>query len=99
MGAEYKHYSEDYPEVQLILQQTEDQKRKKAAKRAGKSNKFTRELGDIEDKNEPEFDPQSGKLGHKYQKEVEKTSGNLKIKADKKKKKDESMKKTLKTLS
>lgn len=64
-GSQYKHYSEDYPEVQLILQQTELQKHKKGNKTIA-YKKFTRELGDFKPadtlENE-EFDPFSGKVG------------------------------------
>lgn len=98
MKEEYKHYSEDYPEVQLILQQTEQQRKTKEAKSSVSNKKFTRELGDSEDTKVIEFDPYSGKLGPKYDKQIIRTRGNLKIKADNKKKNTEKKFRKFKTL-
>ena len=72
-GDQYKHYSEDYPEVQLLLQQTEIQKQKKGNKQ-GAYKRFERKLGDFEPLTrieDQDFDPFGGKVGDNNEPKVQ----------------------------
>lgn len=64
----YKHYSEDYPEVQLILQQTEHQAKMKIQKRMAhlKLRGYSEKLGDTSyllGERSNSFSPYTGKIG------------------------------------
>lgn len=98
MGKDYKHYSEDYPEIQLLLQQTEQQRKEKESKKSAKINKNIRELGDFEEKSENEYDPYEGKQGKVYTQQIIRRKGVKFEKAKEKKDKDVYIKKKFKTL-
>ena len=67
LADKYKHYSEDYPETQLILQQTELQKQLKEQKNINriKFSSFSKDFEDtsVLEKNPYEFNPYGGKQG------------------------------------
>jgi ribosomal protein L28 len=76
---QYKHYSEDYPEVQLILQRTEQQKSREVEVDQLSLKTYSQTLGSTNNLEKPDnqFDSYSGKVGRKYEFELENPKGNV----------------------
>lgn len=91
LGENYKHYSEDYPEVQLMLQQTQIKKQKKIMQKADNSNRYIRDLGELVDKDDT-FDPYKGSLGNAYDREIPKNKGIKLVKKEEKAERDKHQK-------
>jgi hypothetical protein len=67
LGEKYKHFSEDYPEVQLILQQTEQEKMKKSKFISKMYQEYPYDMGTFnEDDAAKSFDPFKQKSGQFY---------------------------------
>ncbi len=89
LGEKYKHYSEDYPEVQLILQQTEQDKMKKNKVLAKMYKEYNFELGDVTEQIN-KYDPFKQKSGKEY--DIKKKPRTLKEERERAKKKDVTLK-------
>jgi hypothetical protein len=68
LGDQYKHFSEDFPEVQLILQQTEEDKYKKTRSMGKLYKEYSYEFGETYEDSKKvsvasSFDPFSDKVG------------------------------------
>lgn len=63
----YRHFSEDYPEIQLLLQKTEQQRQRKERSSISKIQlrNTTQQLGEIKD-SEKGFSPYAGKHGRLF---------------------------------
>ena len=92
LGEKYKHYSEDYPEVQLILQQTEQDKLKKNKTLAKMYKEYNFELGDISEQ-VSKHDPFKQKTGREY--DIKKKPKTIKEEKERAKKKDITLKRKM----
>jgi hypothetical protein len=87
LGEKYRHYSEDYPEVQLILQQTEQEKLKKNKFLGKMYQEYPYEMGTYSETDVGKtFDPFKQKSGQYYS--IEKTAKTLTDEKERGKKKD-----------
>jgi hypothetical protein len=95
LGDQYKHFSEDYPEVQLILQQTEQDKFKKQ-RGVGKLYKgYSYDFGETYEESKKSaqtaFEPFEKKAGQKWEKPAKRLNAKMiekiKTRSDKKEKK------------
>jgi hypothetical protein len=87
LGERYKHYSEDYPEVQLILQQTEQDKLKKNKAIARMYHEYPYQLGSFGETDATKsFDPFKQKSGQEYS--LEKKPKTIRDEKERGKKKD-----------
>lgn len=82
MGEQYKHFSEDYPEVQLILQQTEEEKFRKQRGSSKLYKGYAYDFGETYEETSKKaagaaFEPFEKKSGQKWEKPAKRMNAKM----------------------